>query len=373
MRRHAEIAGAGLAGLTAAAALCRRGWTARVHERMANVRIVGSGLSIFENGLRVLKAVDAEDDAVRGARRGVVRETRDRHGRTTSRMRYATRMYEITRRQVAAALAAAAERAGAEIVTGSTATAADPEGWLHLDDGRRLKADLVLAADGIHSRVRDSLGLPMRRSALADGAIRIMIPRSAAEAATPDGQMNVEYWSGTRRILVAGCSETELYVALTALDADAEAKALPIRKDVWKQSFPCLHALIDRLDGEARWDRFETVKMPRWSAGRVAVLGDAAHAMAPNLGQGGACAMMNALALAVDLETNQDVQSALAVWERRERPLTDHTQRWSTFYSALTTWPDRMRSLAFLAATRLPWLRSQHLRAMHHIPTGTAS
>ncbi len=371
MPRHAEIAGAGLAGLTAAAALCRRGWTARVHERMPSVRIVGSGLSIFENGLRVLKAVDAEDDSVRDARRGLVRETRDAYGNTTSQMSYSGRMYEITRKQVASALAAAAERAGAEIVTGSTAIAADPEGVLHLENGRSMKADLVLAADGIHSRVRDSLRLPMRRQPLADGAIRIMIPRSVEEAQTPDGKMNVEYWSGTRRILVAGCSDTELYVALTALDSDSEAKTLPIKKNVWKKSFPFLDALIDRLDGEARWDRFETVKMPRWSSGRVVVLGDAAHAMAPNLGQGGACAMMNALALAVELETAQDVPAALTAWEQRERPLTDHTQRWSTFYSALTTWPDRMRSLAFATVTGVPWLRKQPLRAMNHIPTGT--
>jgi len=93
--------------------------------------------------------------------------------------------------------------------------------------------------------------------------------------------------------------------------------------------------------------------------------------MAPNLGQGGACAMMNALALAVELETAQDVPAALTAWERRERPLTDHTQRWSTFYSALTTWPDRMRSLAFATVTGVPWLRKQPLRAMNHIPTGT--
>ena len=145
MRRHAEIAGAGLAGLTAAAALCRRGWTARVHERMPSVRIVGSGLSIFENGLRVLKAVDAEEEAVRGARRGLVRETRDAHGNTTSQMSYSGRMYEITRRQVASALAAAAERAGAEIVTGSTAIAAEPEVLLRQRRFLRRNGEIIIA------------------------------------------------------------------------------------------------------------------------------------------------------------------------------------------------------------------------------------
>ncbi len=370
-RRHAEIAGAGLAGLTAAAALAQRGWSDRVHERTPETRNIGSGFSIFENGLRVLQAVGAHDEATHGAREGFERETRDRFGRTTSRVKYATRMFEITRQQLLSAVEGAARRAGAEIVTASAAAAVEPAGILVLADGSRLHADLVIAADGVTSRIRDSLGIAVTHRWLADGAIRIMIPLTEHEASSADGRMNIEYWSGTRRILVAACSRTELYVALTALESDTEAKALPLRKPAWKRSFPCLASLIDRLDGDARWDRFQVVRVARWSRGRVAVLGDAAHAMAPNLGQGGACAMMNALGLAVALDETPETAAALSLWEERERPLTDHTQRLSTFYSALTTWPDLLRSLAFWTVSRFRWLRNQQLRAAHHIPTGT--
>lgn len=373
MTRTAEIAGAGLAGLTAAAALCQRGWRVRVHERTAEMRIVGSGLSIFENALRVMRAIGAEQDAVRGAREGVERETRDAQGLTTSRARYATRMFEITRQQVIAALADCAQRSGAEIITNSPVAAATADGRLLLEDGRSFAADLVIGADGVHSRVRDSLGFHTKRRWLADGGIRIVIPRTEEEANSPDGRMNIEYWAGTRRVLVAACSRTELYVALTALDSDRAAKAIPIDKELWKRSFPCLGSLIDRLDGEARWDRFQVIRLDRWSQGRVAVLGDAAHAMAPNLGQGGACAMMNALGLAVALEHEPDVERALRVWEQRERPLTDHTQRLSTSYSALTTWPDGLRDLVFTVVSRVGWLRRQYLRTALHIPTGTES
>ena len=64
---HAEIAGAGFAGLAAAIALRQRGWSVRVHEKEATLRAFGAGIFVWENGLRVLHAIGAYDDVVRGA------------------------------------------------------------------------------------------------------------------------------------------------------------------------------------------------------------------------------------------------------------------------------------------------------------------
>ena len=63
-KRHAEIVGAGFAGLTAACALAQRGWSVRVHERGDRLRTTGAGIYIYENGLRVLEAVGAYEAAV---------------------------------------------------------------------------------------------------------------------------------------------------------------------------------------------------------------------------------------------------------------------------------------------------------------------
>lgn len=369
---HAEVVGAGFAGLTAACALAQRGWSVRVHERADRLRTTGAGIYIYENGLRVLEAVGAYDAAVKGAPFAHTREVRDGRDRLISVHRWVgSRVVSIVRQNVINALAAAATRAGVEIVTNSMAAGATPDGELTLADGRRLKADLIVGADGSNSRLRDSLGLLAKRKYLVDGCTRLLIDKTEPERAATDGAKTVEYWSGTRRVLYTPCSETDVYIALTMLDSDAAAKAIPVRKDEWKRWFPHLEALIDRIGNQGRYDRFDLIKLKRWSAGRVALIGDAAHALPPNIGQGGGCAMMNALALAVHLERDADIASALGTWERNERPLTEHTQRISYLLGLPTTWPPVLRAAALGIAGRSKWLVRQRTRTALHRPTGT--
>jgi len=372
-QRRAEIVGAGFAGLTAACALAQRGWQVRVHERAERLRTTGAGIYLYENSLRVLESFGAYDDAVRGAPVAHTREVRDDRNRTVAVHRWPSsiRVFAIVRQQVIDALAAAARRLGAEIVTSSEGIAATPEGEVTFADGSRARADLIVAADGTNSKLRDSLGLLSQRKPLPDGAIRLLIDTTDPERNAADIGTTVEYWSGSRRMLYTPCSADKIYVALTMLEGDAVARAIPLRGDVWKASFPHLTDLIDRLSDDGRYDRFELIKLKRWSAGRVAVIGDAAHALPPNLGQGGGCAMMNGLSLAVFCERAGDVPEALAAWERQERPLTDHTQRISHILCMPTTWPPALRALFFAVAGRSKWMLRQRTLTAQHIPTGT--
>ncbi len=77
-QRHAEIAGGGFAGLVSAIALAQRGWTVRVHEKSDKLRAYGAGIFIWENGLRVLKAIGAYDDVIAGSHEAKIYEVRDR-------------------------------------------------------------------------------------------------------------------------------------------------------------------------------------------------------------------------------------------------------------------------------------------------------
>ena len=373
-RRHAEIAGAGFAGLAAATALAQHGWSVRVHERADRLRTTGAGIYLYENGLRVLEALGAYANAVRDAPLAHTRETRDQDDRVLAVHRWGDtgRVFSILRQQVIDALAAAARRAGAEIVTNSQAVAATPEGVLVLADGRRLEADLIIAADGANSRLRDELHLLSKRRFLPDGAIRLLLDKTPEEMRSTEGGRTIEYWSGSRRILYTPCSPTQTYLALTMLDRDADAKSVPINQALWKAAFPHLGPLIARIGTQGRYDRFEVITLKRWSSGKVAVIGDAAHALPPNIGQGAGCAMMNALALAIHLDRTSDMTSALEAWERDERSLTEHTQRISVFLGLPTTWPAFLRRAFFSLAGRSKWLTRQRTRTALHKPLGTA-
>lgn len=371
-QRHAEIVGAGFAGLTAACALAQRGWSVRVHERADELRTTGAGIYIYENGLRVLEAVGAYEAAVKGAPAAHTREVRDDRNRTISVHRWGgSRVFSVVRQTVINALAEQARRAGVEIVLNSAGVEASSSGALLLAGGRTVKADLIVAADGANSRLRDALGLVARRHALADGCTRLLIEKTPEEKLVSDGATTVEYWSGSRRVLYTPCSETEVYIALVMLDSDGIAKTTPVDKTAWTRWFPHLEPLIGRLGDDGRYDRFELIRLKRWSAGRVAVLGDAAHALPPNIGQGGGCAMMNALSLAVHLDGANDISAALAKWEHVERPITDHTQRVSVALGWPTTWPPKLRALALSLAGKSKWVVKQRTKTALHRPTGT--
>ena len=373
-KRHVEIAGAGIAGLTAAAALAQRGWNVRVHERSPNLRTFGAGIYIWSNGLRVLKAIGAYDEAVVGAHEGPEFHTRDHLNATMEEIPIngngKARLVTILRETLLTSLLNAARRAGAEVVTDSDAVGATPEGELLLGNGERLAADLVIGADGINSKVRDSLDLLMYRKPLGYGAVRMMIDRAATDAPAEDLPRYIEHFTGARRILYTPASETDLYIALCASVDDLAAQQVPVDIALWKDSFPHLASLIERFGDSGRWDAFEVLKLKSWSKGRVAILGDAANAMPPYLGQGGGCALMNALGLAVALEDEADLPKALAAWEARERPLTEHTQDTAERLGDMNYWPDDVRSAVLKITGQCAQIGAERMRTAMHVPTG---
>ncbi len=363
MGRHAEIAGAGFAGLAAAAALCQRGWSVRVHETNPTLRAFGAGIYIWSNGLLVLQALGAYQAVADGAFRPPRYQTRTNNDVTSDQpvnREGADTLLTMTRQHLYAGLLGAAERAGAEIVTNSTAVGAQADGTLLLQGGGRLHADLVIGADGVRSQVRESFALGQRRRQYADGLIRVLASRGQLKGGVWDNV--IDFWQvqgRTLRILYTPVSEDELYLAMMAPVADAEAAAVPVRPEPWVACFPQLAPVLTQLGDRGRYDCYETTTLDRWSEGHVAILGDSAHAMPPTLAQGAGLAISNALGLAVALDECATVPEALRLWEARERPMTDHTQRRAAEIAAQR-----------VLAGGMDW-DDEGLRAARSIPTGT--
>jgi 2-polyprenyl-6-methoxyphenol hydroxylase-like FAD-dependent oxidoreductase len=370
-QRHAEIAGAGMVGLTAAAVLARRGWSVRVHEKASELREIGAGMSMWPNGVRALKEAGAYEDAVEAADELNSWQLRDHRNRVLQDEWMTDgvgQSHGLLRPRVHAALVKAATGYGAEIVTGSRVTGATSAGELILASGERLAADLVIGADGIHSPVREALGLTKRKRELPDGGGRHLIPRR------PDDPANImiERWVGGRRVGILPCTPEHVYVYLCCSADDVEGRDQTRSFETWKETFPELRPFIERITPGGEWRPFTDVVVTSWSRGNAAVVGDAASAMSPNLGQAACVGMSNATALAQALDVYPTVREALEAWERSERAVTDATQLYSRFYGWIgTRWPRPLldaRSALIWALARSSRMQRRINVASGHVP-----
>lgn len=372
-QRRAEIAGGGIAGLTAAAVLAKYGWSVRVHERASELREIGAGIFIWENALRSLEEIGAAEELSAHWHRVENHQLRDHKGTLLQdNWLRNSRLYTARRTDLHRAIANAARRAGVEIVTSSPVAFARPEGVLVMEGGEEIRADLVIGADGVNSRVRDSLDLSLIKVNLRDGCGRYLVPRKPEDG---DG-ITTEAWVAGRRIGIAPVSEDQVYLFLCGPEKDRGASDQnPFKPEPWIESYPQYRDYIERIprDGQTRWAPFYEVETKSWKSGRVALLGDAAHAMAPNLGQAACVSMTNAIALAYALEREHDVERALEQWEQSERRVADATQRYSRLYGRIgTRWPKGLqafRSLLLRTVMRAPAVQHRVNSAATYFPT----
>jgi 2-methyl-3-hydroxypyridine 5-carboxylic acid dioxygenase len=339
--RHAEVAGGGFAGLTAAIALARTGWSVRLHEQNEQLRDFGAGILLWRNAMLALDVIGVAD-TIRA--RGVLPDAYETHlnGTLVAAEIPGFPYWAITRPRLHALLAAAARDSGVEVVTGSRAAGADPAGALLLADGTRLAADLVVAADGAGSAVRNSLpALAQERKRYSDGVCRVLIPRPDEFRAARWDRV-IDFWTlepDAMRILFIPTGPDTIYMAFMAAQGGGRAARVPIDVEVWSGRFPHLAAAV-RLAGRAeggRHDVYQTNRVTPWSAGRVVLVGDSAHAMCPALGQGASVGIVNAVELAHVLGSRDDIGEALAAWEGRQRAMADAAQARSAYMAETRT------------------------------------
>jgi 2-polyprenyl-6-methoxyphenol hydroxylase-like FAD-dependent oxidoreductase len=200
MTRTVEIAGAGLAGMAIAVRLAQHGWQVNLHEKSDDVRAFGAGIWLWENGLKSLEMMGVYDVATARAR--IIKEWRicDELGRTlVSRPSTDDRFMLPPRADLYQALIDQAENCGVTVHLRSTAVQAKPEGVLVLESGEERSADLIVAADGAYSRLRDLLMATSWVDYGIEAGIRTMIDYQPGD---PEDVIT-EYINGSWRLLAA--------------------------------------------------------------------------------------------------------------------------------------------------------------------------
>jgi 2-polyprenyl-6-methoxyphenol hydroxylase-like FAD-dependent oxidoreductase len=330
----ALIVGAGIGGLTATLAIRRAGLDVEVYERAPEIGEVGAGITVQPNAIAALRALD--DGLARAVIAGghVPDRVRilDPRGQVLSELDSLAAFKEVGATGVALHRATLQRILYDAVGHGAVRTAAEAEGFeagldavtLRLRDGSSAKGAILVGADGARSAVRAQL--------LADGAPRYAGYTTWRGVAEGFGQRRfgtTETWGRGRRFGVVPIGSGRIYwfATLNAPPDGNDSAGGPRTKliELFGDWHPPIGELLAKtVEGAIlRTDIADRRKASRWSAGRVTLLGDAAHPMTPNLGQGACQAIEDAVVLGRCLAEQPDVMLALKTYDRLRRDRAD--------------------------------------------------
>lgn len=308
---RAVVVGAGIAGLAAGRALLAAGWQVEIRERAQDLLKTGTALGMWPEAMAALDRLGVGDR---------VRQTGAASSGAAFLRPDGTEFAALITREPAVLLSRPAlHRILWEGALERTVRWGEPvEDVEELTGGELAEADLVVGADGIHSRLRTMVaGREVRPRRLRTTALRGTVPGTA--------EMACETW-GPGRLFGVTPQEGSMtnWFAAVRHDLLQEHSGLPdgeLLRMLFGDWHPVVRDVVSRVEpaGIDRRDLFDLPRLRTWHRGRAVILGDAAHAMAPNIGRGACEGILDAVVLAQELEAARTLDEGLRAFDKRRR------------------------------------------------------